>query len=190
MSRVKPMNQIRPNVAMIDVGNRDGGDERRAQVRQEQQHDQRGQNRPDDEVFFDVVDRRFDELRGVANDAQFVAGGQRLPDFVDALFGVVSDLDGVRAGLPPDVEQHGRRAVDARHGVGVGHAVFDRRDVGDPDRVALVRLDDDVVEFLDASATRPRVRSVTDCGPWSIRPPGISAFCRFSARATSVTVTL
>ena len=46
----------------------DGGDERRAQVRQEQQHDERRQNRPDDEVFLDVVDRRFDELRRVADD--------------------------------------------------------------------------------------------------------------------------
>ena len=34
---------------------------------------------------------------------------------------------------------------------------------------------------------RPRVRSVTDCAPWSMRPPGMSAFCDCSARATSLT---
>jgi hypothetical protein len=59
---VKPMYQISPNVAMIDVGMATGGDDRRSQVGEEQQHDQRGENRPDDEMLFDVVDRRFDEL--------------------------------------------------------------------------------------------------------------------------------
>ncbi len=36
-------------------------------------------------------------------------------------------------------------------------------------------------------ATRPRVRRVTDSAPWSMRPPGMSAFCDCSARATSLT---
>ena len=36
--------------------------------------------------------------------------------------------------------------------------------------------------------TRPRVRSVICCAPASTRPPGISAFCAWSARDTSVTV--
>jgi hypothetical protein len=39
-------------------------------------------------------------------------------------------------------------------------------------------------------STRPRVRSVSDVPPCSMRPPGISAFCVWSARETSVTVRL
>ncbi len=36
-------------------------------------------------------------------------------------------------------------------------------------------------------STRPRVRSVTDWAPRSMRPPGMSAFWAWSARATSLT---
>ena len=55
-----------------DDRGRDGdrGDDRRAQVAQEQQHDERGEDRADDQVLLDVVDRRLDELRRVADDAQ------------------------------------------------------------------------------------------------------------------------
>ena len=62
-----------------DDRRRDGdrGDDRRAQVGQEQQHDERGENRADDQVLFDVVDGRLDELRQVAHDADVVAGRQR-----------------------------------------------------------------------------------------------------------------
>ena len=38
--------------------------------------------------------------------------------------------------------------------------------------------------------TRPRVLSVTTCGPVSMRPPGTSVFCACTARETSVTVRL
>ena len=48
-----------------DDRRRDGDrrDDRRAEVAEEQQHDERRENRADDQVLFDVVDRRLDELR-------------------------------------------------------------------------------------------------------------------------------
>ena len=57
---------------------RDGGDDRGAEVAEEQQDDERGEERADDEVLLDGVDRRFDEVGLVAHDAQLVAGQQRL----------------------------------------------------------------------------------------------------------------
>ena len=50
---------------------------------------------------------------------------------------------------------------------GVGFAVLDARDIGDPDRVAVLLADDDVVEFGDAldaaaRAQRERLRALID----------------------------
>ena len=78
------MYQMRPNVAMIDVGNRDGGDDRRAKVAEEQQHDERREHRADDQVFLDAGDRRFDELGLIADDAKPVAGRQRVCELAPA----------------------------------------------------------------------------------------------------------
>ena len=85
--------------------NRDRRDDRRAQVGEEQQHDERGQERADDEMLFDAVDRRFDELRQVAHDARVVARRQRRADLVEPLADGLHDLDGVRARLTAHVEQ-------------------------------------------------------------------------------------
>jgi hypothetical protein len=76
---VKPMYQIRPKVAMIDVGIAIAAMIVDRQVAEEQQHDERGQERADDEVLLDGCDRGLDELRLVAHDADVVAGGQRGP---------------------------------------------------------------------------------------------------------------
>ena len=83
-------------------GDGDGRDDRRAHVHEEQQHDERGENRSDDEVLLDVVNRRLDELRGVAHDAHVVAGRQSRFQLLDAFEHGVDDLDGVRARLPAD----------------------------------------------------------------------------------------
>ena len=81
---VKPMYQIRPNVAMIDVGIAIAAMIVERTFVEEQQHDERGEDRADDQVLLDVVDRRFDELRRVADDAQLVAGRQRRLELVRA----------------------------------------------------------------------------------------------------------
>ena len=43
------------------------------------------------------------------------------------------------------------RAVDVGDRLGIGFAVLDPRDVADPDRMAVLLADDDVVELGDAS---------------------------------------
>ena len=72
--RVKSSYQIRPNVAMIDVGIAIAAMSVDAPVPQEDQHDERGEDRADHQVLLDGVDRGFDELGEVAHDADVVAG--------------------------------------------------------------------------------------------------------------------
>ena len=67
MFSVKPINQMSPNVATIEVGIA-MGHHRRAEVRKEQQHHERGEDRADDQVLLDVVDGGLDEGRQVADD--------------------------------------------------------------------------------------------------------------------------
>ena len=71
------MYQTRPNVAMIDVGMAIAAMIVERRLLEEQQHDERRQDRSDDQVLFDVVDRRLDEVRRVAHHADVVAGRQR-----------------------------------------------------------------------------------------------------------------
>ena len=184
------MYQSRPNVAMIEVGIAMAAMMRRPEVGQEQQNDERGEDRADDQVLLDVVDRRFDEVRGVAHDADVVARRQRRLQFARAA-ALTSrhDLDGVGARLPADLQQHGAGAVDVGERLGIGLAVFDARDVADADRMAVLLADDDVAELGDglnaaARAQRDRLRALIDAaaGNLDVLP------C--SARDTSVTVRL
>jgi hypothetical protein len=55
---------------------RDSGDYRGAQFAEKQQHDERREDRADDEVLLDAVDRGFDEFGLIADDSQLVAGGE------------------------------------------------------------------------------------------------------------------
>ena len=167
MLSVKPMVPHQAERGDDRGRDRDRGDDRRAEVAEEQQHDERRENRADDQMLLDVVDRRFDELRLIADDAGVVAGRQRRPQLLEALLDGVDHFDGVGARLPADVEQHRARAVDVGDGVDVGFAVLDARDVADPHRMAVLLADHDVVELGDAldAAARPqreRLRALID----------------------------
>ncbi len=114
----------------------------------------------------------LDEVRKIPHDAQVVACRQRALNLRDTLLGVVRDLHGVGARLAPDVEQDRARAVECRDGVGVGHAVFDLRDIGQLHGVRLIRFDDDVVELLDGlhaspRAERNRLRPLIHASAWN-----------------------
>jgi hypothetical protein len=148
-------------------GDGDGGDERRAHVAQEQKHDGGGEHRAEHQVLLHRPDRVLDELRLVARDVDRVAGGQLRPQFGEALFDPPNDLDRVGAALLAHVEQHRRLAALVPGRLGLGHAVFDRRDVAQPHRVALARGDDELAERLDrldpaARAQRERAAALLD----------------------------
>ena len=90
---------------------RDRGDERRAQVAQEEEHDERRQERAEDQVLLHRVGRGLDVGRLVAHDLHPVARRQPLLDLLQPLLHPVDDRDGVRAALLADVQEHGRLPV-------------------------------------------------------------------------------
>ena len=149
---------------------RNGRDDRRSQIREEQQHDQCRQNGPDNEVLFDVVDGGFDEIRRVAHDPHRVAGRQRRFETRQSILDRANDFHGVGAGLPPDLQQHRADAVDVRERIGLRLAVLHARHVADANGMAFLLSNDDVGEFGDglhatARAQRDRLRSLIDAAP-------------------------
>ncbi len=100
-------------------------------------------------MFFHALDRGADELREIADNAHVIAGGQQRAHFLQPLLHRVDHLDGVRARLAADREEHRRAAVDARLGLGDRHAVLDGGDVAKQDRMSVALADDDVAERSD-----------------------------------------
>src|SRR5204863_4987604 len=118
-----------------------------------------------------------------------VAGRQRGFQSDEAFLDGPHDFDGVRARLPPDLEQHGPRAVDVRQRFGLRFAVFDPRHVADSNRMSILLTDDDLAELrhaLDAAARAQgdRLRPLIDAAPADL---DVLALQR---RAASVTVRL
>ena len=168
MLSVKPMYQIRPKVAMIEVGMAIAAMIVERRFARNSSTTSAARIEPTIEVLLDVVDRRFDEVGRVADDAQRRSRAAAPPcSSSSRSLTAVDDLDGVGARLPADLQEHRAGAVDVGDGVGIGLAVFDARDVGDPDRVAVLLADDDVVELGDgldaaARAQRDRLRPLID----------------------------
>ncbi len=141
--------------------NGDGRDDGRAKVGQEEEYDQRRQDRSDDKVFLDVVNRRLDEVRGVAHDARAVADRQASLEFLEARSNRANDLDGVGTRLTANLQEHRARAIDVGHRLRLGFAVFHARDVADSNGVPLLGANDDVAELghvLDSPSRAERHR--------------------------------
>ena len=132
---------------------------------------------PTHEMLLDALDRRLDELRQIANDADLVAGRRERGDLGESLLHRVDDLHGVRAGLPADREHHARLAIQVGRRLRLRHAVFDRRHVAQQNLMPLPLRERRSSPNSSTAPTRPRVRSVIAVAPCSTRPPGISAFC-------------
>ena len=162
---VKPWYQIRPNVAMIDVGMAIAAMIVERQFQRNTSTTAAARIEPSDEVLLDAVDRGLDELREVANDANLVAVGRERRDFGKPLPDGVDDLDGVRAGLAANGQHHARLAVQVRRRLGFGHAVFDRGDVAQQNLMALALVDDDVAE-----GCRPIRHGRAFAASWRWRP--------------------
>ena len=73
---VNPWYQIRPKVAMIDVGIAIAAMMVERQFQRNTSTTAAARIEPSDEVFLDAVDRRPDELGEVANDADLVSLGR------------------------------------------------------------------------------------------------------------------
>ena len=78
MLSVKPMYQIKPNVAMIDVGIEMAAMIVERRLPRNRSTTSAARNGADDKVFLDARDRCFDELGLIAHDAKPVARRQRV----------------------------------------------------------------------------------------------------------------
>ena len=130
----KSMPRMSVNVAMMDGGDGDGGDRDGAPVAHEKQNDGAGENTAEDQMFEKRVDGSLDEIGDVVNDQKLNAGRQLRAQFIELGFHVVSDVDGVGAGLAQnlnadDVLTGHALAKESRPGAQLLRAVLDLRHI-------------------------------------------------------------
>ncbi len=155
----------------------DGGDERRAEVAQEDEDDDRGEDAAENEVFLDGGERRLDELRVVADEPDLDVRRQRLLNLRHPRLDRVGKRHRVDAALLPDGDRQRRLADRASRPTSDPRRVsttrpMSRMRIGELPRVATTRS-------LKASGvrSRPTVRTDSSRSPCSSRPPGSSRFC-------------
>ena len=175
-----------------DDRGRDGqrGDDRAAQVAQEQQHDQRRQDRAQDQVLLDRVDAGADGLGVVADDAAACSRpaacgsssfmrSRRASTTATVFAPDCLRTDSTTAGSP---SMHGR-------GLGLLLPVDDRADVARPRsggrRRCARRSSPSACDVWHAAAARARSAAA---GPVSTAPPGVVRFWATMARCTSTAV--
>ena len=111
---VNPMMFISVNDEMIDAGIASAEMIDRADVPDEEHHDDRGEQRAEDQVLLERRDRRVDEPRVVADDGDLDRRRQRPLDRRELGADAFDDRDGVLAHRAADVEHHRRRVARAR----------------------------------------------------------------------------
>ena len=153
---VKPATYMKKNVAMTEVGSASARDERRAPVAHEDEDDQDGHDAAEDDVprarratfslmNVGVVVHRAD-LRAAGSSARRVASAACTRSAMSTVLApdcLRTENDTASAPF--------RRVVD----VALLVAVHDRADVADADGRAAVGAQDDVLDLVDASRTRP-----------------------------------
>ena len=167
--------------------NRQPRDDHGADVADEEHHDERGEEAAQDQVLLERGDRRVDELRVVAGDRQRDLLRQRAlrssqlaltPSTTAIVFSPVARrTSSITAGF---VVQPHRRGRPLGGVLGVA-------DVGDADRRAVHRRDDDVVELLggvDASQ-RPQ-QDLRPCPARRCRPASRRSRRRSASRTCSI----
>ncbi len=115
-------------------------------VPDEEHHDDGGEQRAEDQMLFEGRNRCVDEPRVVADDRYLYGRGQRPLDGRELCAHALDDGDGVLAHGAPDVEHDGRRLPEPDRARRALERVLRVSDIGDADRGAALRGDDDVVE--------------------------------------------
>ena len=155
----KPSSGKKMNVPSSDTGTVSEGNERRAEVLQEDEDDQRDEDDRLEEGVDDRLDRRFHRRRRVVDDLVVEV---RREDLLGVLHGLVDRLGGlqlVRAGQQIDRHRAAGLAVQPAEGVVVLRAELRPPHVlHADDRAGLGLADDDVVELLRGDeASRERL---------------------------------
>ena len=146
------MYQIRPNVAMIEVGIAIAAMIVERRLPRKSSTTSAARIEPTTRCSSTLSIDASMNSDVIADDADVVAGRQRRPALPSSRsLTAVDDFDGVGARLPADLQQDRAVAVEVGDGLGLGLAVLDPRDVADADRMAVLLAHDDVVELRDAS---------------------------------------
>ena len=103
---------ISVNDEMIDAGMASAEMMHGADVADEEHHDDRGEQRAEDQVLLERRDRRVDEPRVVADDGELTACRQRALDRRQLRAHAFDDRDRVLAHRAADVEHHRRRLAE------------------------------------------------------------------------------
>ena len=130
-------------------GDREGRDQGRPRVAQEQEDDGDHQQAAPEHVREHGVDRVLDEHRHVAGDQNLHAGRQIGPQGLDFRPNRFGDGHGVRPAAPPDLQRHPPLPVETGEGALLGQAVLDLRDVPEVDEAAAALGGDQGAEVLD-----------------------------------------
>ena len=125
------------------------GNDRRADIAEEQEHDEHHQREGDGERLLHFVDRGGDERRAVVEHAGLQAIGEALAEFVQRGLHARRGLHRIGAGREIEADGHRRVAVQPALGVHVRRTQLDARDVGQPQhRTVGIGADHDVAELL------------------------------------------
>src|SRR5664280_1914669 len=143
--------------------NRDARDDRGRDAPQEQEDDHDDESDHEHQLELDVLDRRADRRGAVRQDREVDRGRQAALELREERLDAVDDRDYVRARLPLDVQDHGRRLVHPGCLLHVFGTVDDRRHVGEMNGRAVLVGDDEravvgALEELVVRADRVRLR--------------------------------
>ena len=114
------------------------------------QDDDAGEDAAENEVLLDGFKGGLDEAGLVAGVGDFEVRREGGFEFVQAVFDVGDDIEGVGAGLFADGEDDGGGAVETGGGAGFFVAVDDLGDVADADGGAVEIADDDAFKIEGA----------------------------------------
>src|SRR5205085_9611340 len=137
----------------------DARDQRRAEVADEDQYDQRRKQRPQNQVLLNRFERTLDEDRLIAHHLDAEVRRQAALNLAQALLNGINDFDGVGARLLAHLEHDSLLAVQSRDGAGFLDAVFNVTDVTHANRRGAEVGDNQVVEIFDALDASQRAQS-------------------------------
>ena len=126
---------------------RDGGDESGADVCQKQKNNDRREDAAFNQVMADVVHRRFDEDRLVADHFGVHIFRQQSGNVLQTVLDLSCGGDGVLAGLLGNDQRHRGDAVEAGGGARLLITILGVADVGDFHHVAVAIDDGDLIEL-------------------------------------------
>src|SRR5260221_1252492 len=145
-------------------GDSHGGNQDRAQVANEEPHDQAGENTSQNQMFEQRMDGSLDEIGNVVDHFEFHAGRQLRAQIYQFRANVVGNAHGVHSGLAQDLNGHdvlprSIPVIQRRPGAEFLGSIFYLRDIADADLSTPASTDSDLPELLGGCNASHRSKS-------------------------------